>query len=66
MSKDYEKCLGSSYHVTIQSEHNALSGTKVDELLGDIVFSYNMFVNENDPQEEEDAGDGPLEHEVGV
>ncbi|KAH0636131.1 hypothetical protein KY290_036559 [Solanum tuberosum] len=61
-----EESVGSSYHVTIQNEHDSLPQMKIDEELEDIFWCCHIFVNDNDPLEEEDAGDAPPELEEGV
>ncbi|KAH0665904.1 hypothetical protein KY285_027110 [Solanum tuberosum] len=61
-----EESVGSSYHVTIQNEHDSLPQMNIDEELEDIVWCCHIYVNDNDPLEEEDAGDALLELEEGV
>ncbi|KAH0675715.1 hypothetical protein KY285_023516 [Solanum tuberosum] len=61
--KEDEESVGSSYHVTIQNEHDSLPQMKINEELEDIVWCCHISVNDNDPLEKEDAGDAPPELE---
>ncbi|KAH0641872.1 hypothetical protein KY285_032738 [Solanum tuberosum] len=61
-----EESVGSSNHITIQNEYDSLPQMKIDEELEDIVWCCHISVNDNDPLEEEDARDAPLELEEGV
>ncbi|XP_049344694.1 uncharacterized protein LOC125809066 [Solanum verrucosum] len=65
-TKELQEDEGSSYHVTIRNEHDALPKMKFDEELEDIVCCCHISVNDNEPLEEEDARDGPPELEKGV
>ncbi|XP_015168900.1 uncharacterized protein [Solanum tuberosum] len=61
-----EESVGSSNHITIQNEYDYLPQMKIDEELEDIVWCCHISVNDNDPLEEEYAGDAPPELEEGV
>ncbi|XP_015170846.1 uncharacterized protein [Solanum tuberosum] len=61
-----EESVGSSNHVTIQNEYDSLPQIKINEELKDIVCCCHISVNDNDPLEEEDAGDAPPELEERV
>ena len=61
-----EESVGSSNHVTIQNEYDSLPQKKIDEEVEDIVSCYHISVNDNDPLEEENAGDAPTKLEEGV
>ncbi|KAH0735286.1 hypothetical protein KY285_010993 [Solanum tuberosum] len=61
-----EESVGSSNHITIQNEYDYLPQMKIDEELEDIVWCCHISVSDNDPLEEEDAGDAPPELEEGV
>ncbi|KAH0664110.1 hypothetical protein KY290_027749 [Solanum tuberosum] len=61
-----EESVGSSNYVTIQNEYDSLPQMKIDEELEDIVWCCHIYVNDNDPLEEEDARDAPPELEEGV
>lgn len=65
-SEEDEQRLVSSYHVTIQNEHDALLQTNIDEELENIVWCYHIFVYENNHIEEEDVGDAPPEFQKEV
>ena len=57
--KEDEESVGSSYHVTTQNEKDVSSQMKVDEEIEDTFWCYHISVNDDDPQEKEDAGDAP-------
>ncbi|KAH0647761.1 hypothetical protein KY285_033009 [Solanum tuberosum] len=61
-----EESVGSSNHITIQNEYDYLPQMKIDEELEDIVWCCHISINDNDPLEEENAGDAPPELEEGV
>ncbi|XP_060190648.1 uncharacterized protein LOC132619910 [Lycium barbarum] len=61
-----EESVGSSYHVTVQDERDTLSPIRVDEELEDFSWCYHIYVDDGEPQEDEDAKDAPPEFEEGV
>ncbi|KAH0693502.1 hypothetical protein KY285_020599 [Solanum tuberosum] len=61
-----KESVGSSNHVTIQNEYDYLPQMEINEELEDIVRCCHISVNENDPLEEEDAGDALPELKEGV
>ena len=61
-----KESVGSSYHVTTHNKKDVSSQIKVDEEIEDAFWCYHISVNNDDPQEEEDAGDAPSQLEEGV
>ncbi|XP_060194933.1 uncharacterized protein LOC132624123 [Lycium barbarum] len=61
-----EESVGSSYHITAQSDQNTSFQIEVAEKLEDISSCYHISFNDGDPREDEDARDAPPELEEGV
>ncbi|XP_059289059.1 uncharacterized protein LOC132042550 [Lycium ferocissimum] len=61
-----EESVGSSYHITAQSDQNTSFQMEVAKKLEDISSCYHISFNDGDPQEYEDARDAPPELEEGV
>ncbi|XP_059288127.1 uncharacterized protein LOC132041429 [Lycium ferocissimum] len=61
-----EESVGSSYHITIQSDQDTSFQMEVAEKLEDISACYHISFNDSDSQENEDARDAPSELEEGV
>ncbi|XP_060200095.1 uncharacterized protein LOC132628316 [Lycium barbarum] len=61
-----EESVGSSYHITAQSDRDTSFQIEVADKLENISSCYHISFNDGDPREDEDARDAPPELEEGV